>query len=521
MMIEKYLNSRLFTLYLIPFTLGSLTVLSYQPFNFSLINFFVLPVFFYLIVYIKKKSKSVYRKKPFKKNLFIFGTSFGFGYYLSGIHWITNSLTFDETFLILIPFGLIIIPLFLSIFFSFITLFIGPLINLNLSSIFLLSGGLALSDYLRAKVLTGFPWNLWAYSFSWATEIIQVLNILGLFSFNLIIITIFMFPAVLFFKTNTSKKILKILCVPLIIFIFYIYGNHSINKNQKNIYSSDESFRIKVISPNFELQYGLAIEEIQKRLKKLIRYSEPNENLKTLFIWPEGVFSGYSYNEISELKDTFSKNFSKNHLILLGINRLDQNKNGYYNSLIVINNKMEIVQEYKKQKLVPFGEFLPFEKFLRKFGFKKITEGYGSFLKGSSQNFIKIENLNILPLICYEIIFTSLTQKTNQNTNLIINISEDGWFGQSIGPYQHFAKAIFRAVETNLYVLRSANKGISAIINNKGLIIKKLEPFEAGNIELEVPLIKNENRNRNDLIFFVLLITCVFIFKFNKKNNDR
>ena len=521
MMIEKYLNSRLFTLYLIPFTLGSLTVLSYQPFNFSLINFFVLPVFFYLIVYIKKKSKSVYRKKPFKKNLFIFGTSFGFGYYLSGIHWITNSLTFDETFLILIPFGLIIIPLFLSIFFSFITLFIGPLINLNLSSIFLLSGGLALSDYLRAKILTGFPWNLWAYSFSWATEIIQVLNILGLFSFNLIIITIFMFPAVLFFKTNTSKKILKILCVPLIIFIFYIYGNHSIDKNQKNIYSSDESFRIKVISPNFELQYGLAIEEIQKRLKKLIRYSEPNENLKTLFIWPEGVFSGYSYNEISELKDTFSKNFSKNHLILLGINRLDQNKNGYYNSLIVINNKMEIVQEYKKQKLVPFGEFLPFEKFLRKFGFKKITEGYGSFLKGSSQNFIKIENLNILPLICYEIIFTSLTQKTNQNTNLIINISEDGWFGQSIGPYQHFAKAIFRAVETNLYVLRSANKGISAIINNKGLIIKKLEPFEAGNIELEVPLIKNENRNRNDLIFFVLLITCVFIFKFNKKNNDR
>ena len=521
MMIEKYLNSRLFTLYLIPFTLGSLTVLSYQPFNFSLINFFVLPVFFYLIVYIKKKSKSVYRKKPFKKNLFIFGTSFGFGYYLSGIHWITNSLTFDETFLILIPFGLIIIPLFLSIFFSFITLFIGPLINLNLSSIFLLSGGLALSDYLRAKILTGFPWNLWAYSFSWATEIIQVLNILGLFSFNLIIITIFMFPAVFFFKTNTSKKILKILCVPLIIFIFYIYGNHSINKNQKNIYSSEESFRIKVISPNFELQYGLAIEEIQKRLKKLIRYSEPNKNLKTLFIWPEGVFSGYSYNEISELKDTFSKNFSKNHLILLGINRLDQNKNGYYNSLIVINNKMEIVQEYKKQKLVPFGEFLPFEKLLRKFGFKKITEGYGSFLKGSSQNSIKIENLNILPLICYEIIFTSLTQKTNQNTNLIINISEDGWFGQSIGPYQHFAKAIFRAVETNLYVLRSANKGISAIINNKGVIIKKLEPFEAGNIELEVPLIKNENKNRNDLIFFVLLITCIFIFKFNKNNNDK
>ena len=520
-MIEKYLNSRLLTLYLIPFSLGSLTVLSYQPFNFSLINFFILPSFFYLIIYIKKKSKSVYRKKPYKKNLFIFGTSFGFGYYLSGIHWITNSLTFDDAFLILIPFSLVIIPLFLSIFFSVVTLLIGPFLNFNLSSIFLLSGGLAFSDYLRAKILTGFPWNLWAYSFSWATEIIQVLNILGLFSFNLIIITIFMFPAVLFLKSNNNKKILQILCIPSIIFIFYIYGNHAINKNQKEIASMVESYRIKVISPNFELKYGLAEEEIHSRLKKLIRYSEPSKNIKTLFIWPEGVFSGYSYNEISELKNTFLNNFSKKHFILLGINSLDKDKNGYYNSMIVVNNKMEIVQEYKKQKLVPFGEFLPFENFLKKFGLKKITEGYGSFLKGGSQNSIKIENLNILPLICYEIIFTSLTQNKNQNTNLIINISEDGWFGQSIGPYQHFAKAIFRAVETNLYVLRSANKGISAIINNKGEVIKKLKPFEAGNIELEVPLIKNKNKNKNDLIFFVLLITYAFIFKLNKKNNDK
>ena len=72
-----------------------------------------------------------------------------------------------------------------------------------------------------------------------------------------------------------------------------------------------------------------------------------------------------------------------------------------------------------------------------------------------------------MPLICYEIIFTELVQKSDQNTNLIVNISEDGWFGKSIGPYQHFAKGIFRAIEHNSYLLRSTNKGISAIINNK------------------------------------------------------
>ena len=175
-MILKYFEKRFFVLYLIPFIIGILTVFSYQPFNLSILNFFVLPLFFYFIVYIKKKSRAKYRIKPYKKNLFIFGTAFGFGYYFSGLYWITNSLTFDETFKILIPFGLILIPLFLSIFFSISILIIGPYLKYNFTSIFLFSGTLALADFVRAKILTGFPWNIWSYSFSWSTEIIQIVN---------------------------------------------------------------------------------------------------------------------------------------------------------------------------------------------------------------------------------------------------------------------------------------------------------------------------------------------------------
>ena len=131
---------------------------------------------------------------------------FGFGFYLSGIHWITNSLTFDENFKILIPFGLILIPLFLSLFFSITTLIIGPFLNLNFQSILLFSGGLAFADFLRAKILSGFPWNLWAYSLSWATEFLQILNKIGLFAFNTLIITLFMLPAFLFLKLDTEKN---------------------------------------------------------------------------------------------------------------------------------------------------------------------------------------------------------------------------------------------------------------------------------------------------------------------------
>tara|TARA_B100000886_G_C20388900_1_gene477345 strand:- start:237 stop:1418 length:1182 start_codon:yes stop_codon:yes gene_type:complete len=389
---------------------------------------------------------------------------------------------------------------------------------MNLASIFLFSSSLAFSDWVRATILTGFPWNLWAYSFSWATEVIQVLHIVGLFAFNLIIITIFLTPALLLFNSKLSQKFISISILFIFLICLFIYGNFTINKNKDIVESATQKFNVKVISPNFELRYGINLKEIQLRLNKLIRYSDPVKNTKTLFIWPEGVFSGYNYSELLPLKEIFMNNFDQNHFILFGVNRLNKKNKGIYNSLIVVNSKMEIIQEYKKQKLVPFGEFLPFEKHLNKIGIKKITEGYGSFLKGTKQNNLIIEELNFLPLICYEIIFTKFIQESTKNTNLIINISEDGWFGDSIGPRQHFSKAIFRAVENDTFLLRSTNKGTSAIINNKGQILKKLNSTETGHIEFKVPLLKSENKIKNDLIFFLLLITYIFIFNFYKNN---
>ena len=519
-MIDKLLNNRFFVLFIAPFSLGLISVLSFQPFNYTFLNFILLPLIFYLTVYIKKKSKGNYRKKPLKKNLFIFGTSFGFGFYLSGIHWITNSLTFDESFKILIPFGLVLIPLFLSLFFSLLIVFVGSFLNFNLRSILLFSASMAVSDFIKAKLLTGFPWNLWVYSLSWATEILQILNKLGLFAFNLIIITIFMIPAIIFIKLNSKIKFTLVSITAVIIFIFYIYGNHSINQNQETLKDYNEKYRVKIISPNFDLEYNLSEDEILKRFNNLIRYSNPTSGLTTLFVWPEGVFSGYSFDELRFLKKEFEKNFDNEHLILFGVNRLDKKINKFYNSLVIVNNRMEIVNEYNKQKLVPFGEFLPFEKILTKIGLKKITEGHGSFLKGDKQKNLIINNLNILPLICYEVIFTEFIQKSNSNTNIIINISEDGWFGNSIGPKQHFIKGVYRAIEQDTFLIRSANKGISAIISNKGEIVKRLDPGETGNIELQVPLMKNEKKNKNDLIFFALLITYILIFKFIKKYDN-
>ena len=180
-MFNKILNNRSVVLYLLPFSLGLLSVFSFQPFNFSIINFFLLPVLFFILVYVKKKSRSTYRKRPYLRNFFFVGLLFGFGFYLSGIFWITYSLTFDDSFKFLIPFAVILIPLFLSLFIGLITLIIGQFLSYNFSSLLLFSGSFALSDYIRGKILTGFPWNLWGYSWSWLTEVLQILNFLGLF----------------------------------------------------------------------------------------------------------------------------------------------------------------------------------------------------------------------------------------------------------------------------------------------------------------------------------------------------
>ncbi len=520
-MLNRILNNSTYVIYIIPSVVGFLTVFSFQPFNISILNFIILPILFLLLAYINKKTKSTYRRKPYYKNFFLVGYIFGFSFYLSNTYWISYSLTFDDSFKFLIPFAIIMIPAFMAIFTGLSTLIIGRFLNFNIGSIFLFSASLASFDFIRGKILTGFPWNLWAYSWSWSIEVLQLLNYLGLFAFNLIVITIFTLPAIIYCKINLKKKIVVFCFTILVFFSNYIFGSYLINQNNSNLENSDtqSSINIKVISPNFKLKYNISENEIENKLTKLIKLSDPINPDETFFIWPEGIFSGFYYREIYKFKDFFKKNFKDNHKIILGINTFDEINNKYYNSLIVVDNNFEVIHRYNKKKLVPFGEFLPLENIFQNFGLKKITEGYDSFSKGLNENILILGKEKLLLMICYEIIFPELIQNLKKETNLIINISEDGWFGNSIGPYQHFAKAVFRSIENGTFLVRAANQGVSAIISNRGETIKKLNPNEAGNIEMKIPLIKTGYKNKNDLIFIILLFTYLFIFIILKKDN--
>ena len=508
----NFFNKRYFIIFIFPLILGGITVLGFKPFDLFFFNAISVSLLFYLIYYVKKKTQSLYRKKPFLKNLFILGTSYGFGFFLFGFYWITNSLTFDDSFKILIPFGLILIPLFLSLFFSLPLLFLGHFIELKISSIILISLLLSSFDFLRSFVLTGFPWNIWAYSFSWSQESLQILSIIGIFSFNIFLITLFFLPATLFFKGKSKYFFISFFV--LLFFINYFYGSYKINSETR--INNLKKINFKIVSSGTELS---DFKNQKLVIQKLITLSEPNKDQETFFVWPEGVILDTNFQKKIEIKKLFSENFSKRHFIILGANTKKSSNSGesYFNSLIIIDRDLNIIGQYDKKKLVPFGEFLPFEKTLKRFGLKKITPGYSSFSKGERKSIISLvfgeNDINLLPLICYEIIFPNLTENKKNQFNFIINISEDAWFGDSIGPQQHFAKAIFRSIESETFTIRSANKGISAFIDPNGKVLKSLNSTEFGNIEMDLPILKSEkNTTKKSLIFSFLLITYILTF---------
>ena len=192
------LQNKIF-IYTIPFILGLVTSFSLPPYSLFFINFITFPI---LLIYL------ITNYKKGKWTSFKIGWMFGFGYFISNLYWISNSLTFEEIFKPLIPFSLIIIPLFLGLFYGFITFFCY-FVNLkkNFSSILIFSFFFSLIEYLRSFIFGGFPWNLIAYSFTDYLQLIQILSLIGTYSFNLLCITLFLLPSVIFFNYKKNKKI--------------------------------------------------------------------------------------------------------------------------------------------------------------------------------------------------------------------------------------------------------------------------------------------------------------------------
>ena len=500
--------------------LGTLTTFSLPPYNYYVINFLTFSLFF---IFIFNKKKNIRNNLSFFK----YGWFFGFGYFLSSLYWISISLTFDQSFKYLIPITLILVPSFLAIFYGLITLLFSIFFSKKITTTFLMFSIIfGTIEIIRGFIFTGFPWNLVAYSFSENTYFLQILSVIGTYSFNLLCISVFTCPALFFLKKTKRELFLGsffiLVSVSLIIFGF-------IKNNQFNLIETNKNdYIIRIVSPNIEINRFYSNKYEADILNELIDLSSPQADKPTIFLWPEGTITDTYLSDIKIYENLISKKFSKNHFLIFGINTLEfsNGKDLYFNSMAVFDNKLNLLSSYNKVNLVPFGEFLPFENILNSIGIKTVTNNYQSYSEGLERKPITIQdkkiNLTFLPLICYEIIYSGKIFK-DANFDYIINISEDGWFGRSIGPYQHFAHGIFRSIESGKYTIRAANNGISAIINPLGIIDEKIKFGETGYIdfiESKTTKLTIFSLYGNKIFIILILLYIFLIFSFNSFKNE-
>ena len=496
------------------------STLSLPPYNFIFINFFSFTLFFLFLI---KKSKII-RKKNF---FFFYGWLFGFGFFITNLYWISISLSFDENFKFLIPLTIFLLPAFLALFYGFISYFFIIFKPKNIvGSFFIFSLIFGIIEFLRGSILTGFPWNLVVYSFSNQLEFISVTSILGTYGLNLFCISLFTCPALFIMRESRIDTTVGIIFI-LTALSFFVHGTYY-KKKFDNLDKETFGFKIRVIGSNISLERFYSDVEPINIIEDLIDISDPDFEKKTIFVWPEGILPDISQNELADFDWLFKKYFNRNHLLIIGINSKLKNEltTKYYNSLSIYDNELNLINSYNKINLVPFGEFLPYENILKKIGLKTLTNNYQSFSKGDKRKIIDINanniKLKILPLICYEIIYSGKLFNDN-NFDLIMNISEDGWFGESEGPIQHFNHSIFRAIESGKYIVRSSNNGSAAIINPTGFVEKQVNFGEKGYVDLEEKIKTKPtifSKYGNKIFGLLILLYISLIFSFNKFKND-
>ena len=487
--------------FIFPLILGAFLSLGNPPFSFPYIILIVLVVIGYFWL---KKNYS-------PKKSFFFGFFFGFGYFTFSLVWIIEPFLVEPTItVILAPFVLIILSGILSLFWGsafFFSSYKNDFKNKNIS-IFKLAICFSSAEILRSFLFTGFPLVLLGLAFI-DTPISQALSIFGPYWLTSVIIFL-----CLIIPIGKIGILLSITGFSLL----NIYGLYRDN------YVLDEEInkQIRIIQPNIlqKNKWKKDLEEVN--FSKLIKLSNINSENVDILIWPETsvpFFLEYKKNFQNVIFNTISKP------IILGARRYDKSSNKLYNSAYYLNANGKVEQIYDKKHLVPFGEFVPFNNFLKIFVETGIeNNGITGFSVGTKTNEIIIDNsIKISLFICYESIFSSEIDSNIINSDFIVHLTNDAWFGSFNGPQQHIIQIRARAIEQGLSVLRSANTGISALIDPYGKILKKIPLNIEGYLDVKIPKKIDETLyskfgSKNWNLFLICLFALFYFLCFKKSN---
>ena len=495
-------------IYLYSFFFGISLVAAFPPFNFWILLF---PSITFVFL------KSYYAES--NKDAFLVGWFFGLSFFMFGLYWIFNS------FLIRSGIYVFLLPLCLFSFSFFLAIFIGSVTFLNykfktnlIYNIIFFSIFWTFSEILRGHLLTGFPWNLIAHTFSEYDYIIQICSIFGVYGLTFFIIYFVLSISIFILNFNKKKEFILLTSSIFIFISICIYGINRL-KNSDLITYSHNIFR--VVQPNIKQNDKLDFSKLENNYEKLTKLSFENrtESENLIIFWPETAILNFKHlNSFSTFKK-LKTNLKKNEYVITGIFRSEE-KDMYYNSVSIIDKNLSMSFIYDKIHLVPFGEYIPFSNLLNNTGFNFLGLQKGEY----DQKIIKYDSLpNFKPLICYELIFPGKFIKNNDESVLIVNFTNDAWFGNTIGPYQHFINSKFRAIEESKQVIRVANTGISASIDPFGRILEKLPLNSSGYFDTKIFIAYKNNETvktifskyKNNLTIISLLI-LFFLFNILK-----
>lgn len=364
--------------------------------------------------------------------------------------------------------GLILLILYLSLFFALFGILTSLVLRKKYFLNFIFIPCLWVSlEYLRAHLFSGFGWALLGYSQYLNLPVIQVADITGTYGVSFLIV---MANAAIFYlpKKNKSKS-------PLVIFIILLIPTLVYGFNQLERPLSGAETKISVVQGNIpqEEKWDEKFKrDILEKYKSLTR--QASRDKPDLIIWPETSVPGYLleeqwlYDEVTSLARETKTN------LLVGAPVYDRDSGKSFNSAILFSPEGKMVLMHHKLHLVPFGEFVPFEGFLR---FIRDHILIGDFIPGKKYTIFFPEKAAspFGVLICFEDTFPELVRRfINSGADFMINITNDAWFKKTAAPYQHLQASVFRAVENRINVVRSANTGYSGFINPKGEIINRV-----------------------------------------------
>jgi apolipoprotein N-acyltransferase len=448
------------------------------------------------------------------------GWSFGFGYFLAGLYWIGHAFLVDaKTFGWLLPFAVVALPAAMAVY-TAVGLALARLIwTSGAARVLALAVSLTIVEWLRGHLFSGFPWNAYGYALISPLWLAQGAALIGLWGLTFCAVALYASPAVLADdRAHTRRPWLAPALGAAMIVALAIYGAVRLEHTPTRFV---EGVRLRIMQPNLQQDEKFNYSQKQEVMSRYLALSErgpQSTSLRdvTLLIWPESAFPFFLVREPDALAQ-IAKLLPERTALITGAIRPPDTAPPHglvtsaYNAIYVIGHGGTILSVYDKVHLVPFGEYLPFQDLLERLGLMQLTKVRGGFIAGDRRgNQAAPGAPNFLPLVCYEIIFPGdavprsdqtgwfyrhlgrylgwpTVTGTGERPGWLLNLTNDGWFGASAGPYQHFQQARVRAIEEGLPLVRAANSGISAVIDPLGRIVKLLPLGSEGVLDAPLP----------------------------------